>query len=224
MMEAETFWDSDPTRLTYDQAADPFSYVEMFFLIMGLAGWKRELESWLRRALTTNYIHYEYPGRFVFYVERLNNLLEAGLMISQHRLTYKPIKTNKYTSGEWLKKRQKTHIREGTYYLNEYQIQLLEPNQIENPLAFIYEFLQFENVKRMRQILHDWMHSALHMGAVWQLDDEGDIWKDYEDLKRMIEAFYLILTEYAPIAESSNDKINTKNDASIDPEAMPNNI
>lgn len=213
-MENQDFWDTDPTRLTDDQAANPFTYVEMFFFIMGLAGWRRELESWLRRVLTTSYIHYEYPGRLVFYVERLNNLLEAGLIISQRRLTYKPIEANKYYSGEQLRKRQKKHIKEGTYYLNEYQIQLLDPNEIENPLAFIYDCLHFENVKRMRQILHDWMHSALHIGAVWQLDDEGDIWKDYEDLKRVIEAFYLILTKNDTITD--NDNRNIPNEIPID--------
>ena len=80
----------------------------------------------------------------------------------------------------------------------QYGPKILSIEEILNPSAFIKAFYQKRSLKKWIKRWNKFREMAFYSDSIFE-GDEGEYLEDFTDLKKLLEASYLILVRYSPI-------------------------
>lgn len=182
---------SCPHLLQDKYLLNPYLMVESFFSFSTLSNYQEDLAQWFKMALSENSC-YENANNLLFIHHQFTQLINAGYLIVSNDIVYKPklnYTPNYDTFGHWLLHSNQQKITD----LASVEGQTLK----EDPFVYCQKTLTFGNIKKIRYYMNEWLDAALsENSSIAHLDQDG-LFNHYETMQKLVEAFYLLLTEPA---------------------------
>ncbi|WP_269426011.1 hypothetical protein [Pedobacter punctiformis] len=190
-----------PLALEDKYKDDPFLFVEYFFSIDGLAGHKKYLRKWFKKALSKDRCVTNAKD-FLFFCNQFTQLMNAGYLIADRQIKYLPqrrFNNNTETFGEWLIKFQNKSILENEYYVAQYDASSLDIISRNDPYAILKKELTFRKIQKLRYGMLEWLYAAFSKQYSIEDLNKNSVFDQYESMENILEAFYLIIVETKPL-------------------------
>jgi hypothetical protein len=192
-----SFESTCPLLLSPEYVKDPYLMVEAFFSFDTLAGHKRRLKEWYQYAMIENESTDE-PSQYLFMHNQFVQLLQASYLIASARLVYQPElrrKINGRSFGSWLLMVQENHLATAQYRRAEFEATELSLSYFNNPVQFVEDFATLANIRQMRYGLLEWLYAGLSPSNSINCLEKEYLFEQYGNMGKLMEAFYLILTQ-----------------------------
>lgn len=192
----QAFAQTCPLLLKDEQLENPYLLLEEFFSYRSLDDYQKELDTWFTAALHEELKHPK-PETLIYLHQQLQSLLNACYLIAVNPQKVQPSlpkpKNTSYDQQQKFGQKCDSESRAEEGYAQPYWLTL---DTRENPIAFLQEQLNIENLKHLRLGLQEWLEDGLIETSCLADTQPSYGFSFYQQLHQIIEACYLLLSQY----------------------------